>query len=82
MLWYVLVIIGNLSPQTNKQEKDNATAPQATAETQDNDSSAINSEGKEKTPQAKIDAMMDEIEVTSYSVDDTGVTVDLSYKWK
>lgn len=75
----VLVIIGSLSPQSNNQDTNNVATPQTTAEGSANDSSATDNTEKEKSPQVKVDAMMDEIKVTSYSADDTGVTVDLSY---
>lgn len=77
----VLAIIGGQSSQSNEQKQSSAPEAQTTTESQNNDttSTEIEKETSEKTPNVKIDALMDKLKVTSCSADDTGVTVELYY---
>lgn len=67
----VLLIIGGLSSQPGKQNSADDSTAQTTTET---DSST-----ESKEPAVKIDAMLDDIKIDSYTVDNDGVVLNITY---
>ncbi len=78
----VLAAIGGALPENNAKGTDAGSSAESVSETKkDSDTSekAENKTPEEKKPEASIDTLLDDIKVDSYNVDDSGVTLNLSF---
>lgn len=78
----VLAAIGGTLPENESKSANAGSSTQNASETQKDDSAAQKAEDKtpeETGPKASIDTLLDDIKVDSYTVDESGVTLNLSF---
>lgn len=78
----VLAAIGGALPENNGKGTDAGSSAESVSETK-KDSGASEKAGnkapEEKEPRASVDTQLDDIKVDSYTIDDSGVTLNLSF---